>query len=195
MAFRRIGVFGSKYSDPKIVENARQIGTEIAQRGLVLVTGASTGLSYEAVLAAHNKGGTCIGYSPARDMQEHRRWGFPVEGFSNIVFVREDYEHLGNQSVCLKYRNVSSVAAVDLGIIMGGRVGTLMEFLLLYQMNKDIGVLEYSGGITGFVTEDSRLRPGIIENILGQESRNSWSKPRVVFEHQPIELVKRLLNE
>ncbi|HUD81190.1 MAG TPA: hypothetical protein VMR08_00990 [Patescibacteria group bacterium] len=63
----KVGVYGSASSDinEQAVLGARIVGEELAKRGHIVVTGAAPGIPYEAVQAAHLKGGKTIGYSPA----------------------------------------------------------------------------------------------------------------------------------
>jgi len=146
----KIGVYGS--ADGQIKEEvylkARELGREIARRRHVLVTGACPGLPQEAVLGAYELRGTCIGFSPARSRGEHiQRDKFPVKGFSKLIFVPGVYRHADEPLVCRKYRNIESVYFVDVGVIIGGRTGTMNEFTLLYDSGKNIGVLRGTGGI------------------------------------------------
>ena len=46
-----------------------------------------------------------------------------------------------------KYRNVSSTANCDAGIIISGRWGTMNEFTNLYDMGKVIGILTETSGV------------------------------------------------
>ena len=146
-----IGVYGSAAGEisSDISGKAKELGKAIAKNGHVLITGGCLGLPYEAVLGAHENNGECTAFSPGRDLGEHvKTYSMPRKGFTNFVFIPEDYEHIGNKKVCLKYRNVSSVAAVDAAIIISGRIGTMNEFRIAYDLGKKIGVLEDTGGIT-----------------------------------------------
>src|SRR3989344_7511153 len=90
----------------------------------------------------------CIGFSPATDAEAHaRKYGCPTEGFSELVFIPKTYPHAGDIAVCRKYRNVASIAVVDMAIIIGGRIGTMNEFTIAYDLGKKIGLFENSGGV------------------------------------------------
>ncbi|MCK5140045.1 MAG: hypothetical protein KAQ85_09405, partial [Thermodesulfovibrionia bacterium] len=131
----RIGVYGSaaENNKPSANEKAREIGREIARKGHVLITGGCNGFPYEAVIGAREFDGHCIAYSPATSLEEHvHTFGFPVDGFSEFVYTPESFEHANDRYICLKYRNLISVASVDAGLIIGGRTGTMNEFTLLY---------------------------------------------------------------
>jgi len=148
----KIGVYGSAGGKMQkgLANKARELGKAIARGKHVLVTGGCLGLPYEAVLGAHEKKGECIAFSPAVNLEEHvKKYSMPRKGFTDFVFVPENYGHAGDKRICLKYRNVSSVAAVDAAIIISGRIGTMNELTIAYDLGKRIGVLEDTGGITG----------------------------------------------
>lgn len=167
----------------EVKEKACEIGREIAQQGHILLTGACPGFPYDAVLGAAAQGGKCIGFSPAADRKDHvERYKYPTEGFTELVFVPKNYPHIKNIDVCRKYRNVSSVAASDAAIIIGGRIGTMNEFTLAYDLGKDIGILEESGGIT------KRAIKVLLEDI------DKPAKGRIIWEKDPKRLVERLVS-
>ena len=176
----RIGVFGAAGGEfpDNVKERAREIGREIVRRGHVLITGACPGLPQEAVLGAAEIGGRCEGFSPATDIEEHKRLNFPAEGFSNISFLSK--EQTNDYNMSFKYRNILSVLSVDAGIIIGGRTGTLNEFTLLFDCGKNIGVWDESGGISNRV----------IKNLVEDIDKSNGSG--ILFDKDPFELVRRL---
>jgi len=177
----KIAVYGSAAdASHEIKKKAREIGREIARHGHILVTGGCGGYPYEAVLGAREIDGRCIAYSPAPDLERHvRDHGFPTEGFSDFVFVPKDYEHIENPHVCRKYRNVSSVAASDACIFIGGRIGTMNEFTIAYDCGKRIGILENSGGIS--------------DNLISELIRTAGKESRaIIYDPNPVSLVDKL---
>ena len=67
----KISVYGSAAGSSETVkENARKIGQQIAIKGCILITGACPGIPYEAVLAAREKNGETIGFSPWKNEEE-----------------------------------------------------------------------------------------------------------------------------
>jgi len=179
----KIGVYGSSsppYPDG-VEEKANKVGREIASLGHTLVTGGCGGLPYEAVMGAASEGGSTIGFSPATDHDGHvRLFHYPVQNYSEMVFVPEDYVHKDDRMVCKKYRNVASLANVDAVVIIGGRTGTLNEFTIAYDLGLDIGVLEGSGGITDHT----------IKTLLKDINEEAGS--RVFFDPDPASLVYRI---
>ena len=178
----KIGVYGSAAGILSDVARgkAQAVGREIAKRGHILVTGASKGFPQEAVLGAYNEGGTCIGFSAATNLDDHVAEGFPTKGFKQLIYVPKTYEHAKSLLLSKKYRNISSVAFVDAGIIVGGRTGTLNEFTLLFDFGKKIGVLDQTGGIT------TRVLRTIVEDT------DKKTNARVIFESDPAELVRKI---
>ncbi len=181
----RIGVYGAGIdtSFTDLLKKAREVGRAIAEKGHILVTGGCGGLPHAASLAAYRMGGETIAFSPAVSLEEHIHvYGYPSEGFSKIVFVPREFKYAHDPDVCRKFRNVMSVAYVDAAIIINGRIGTLNEFTIAYDLGKPIGVLKNSGGIT------TRVLPILLEDV----KKPSTSK--IIFEEDPKKLVDSLLS-
>src|SRR3989344_5510428 len=177
----KIGVYGSaEIVDEKIKKKARAIGKEIALKDHILITGAGTGIPYEAVMGAAEVEGKCIGFSPAINLENHKKLGLPTKGFSEFVFIPKGYKHAKNLQVCRKYRNVSSVAEVDTAIFVGGRIGTMNEFTIVYDLGKKIGILEGSGGIT----------KEAIKVLLRDSDKKRESK--IIYDFDPVRLVEKI---
>ena len=136
----KIGVMGS-CSEP-ISDYARRkafaLGEAIAASDSVLITGASPGLPYEAVLGAKTRGGMTIGISPGLSLAEHiTKYGSPRQGFDVLIYTGSG----------LMGREVENIRSSDIVVIVGGRSGTLGEFAIAYDEGKLIGVLRGTGGI------------------------------------------------
>lgn len=168
----KIGVFGSAFGE--LVEanrkKAREIGRLTARKGHTLVTGACSGLPYEAVLAAKAAGGRVIGYSPAKDEDEHKeKYSYPVEDFDKIF-----YTGLGK-----KGRNILNIRNSDAVLIISGRTGTLNEFTIAWDAGKRIGVLKGSGGVADLI-------PKIVE------AARKETGAELVYSESPKELVEKI---
>jgi hypothetical protein len=98
-----------------------------------------------------------------------------------LIFVPPDYEYAKDLKVRYKYRNITSTNAVDCGIIIAGKYGTLNEFTLLYDLLKPIGVLTGTGGIAD---ELKALTDKVVKD----------PHPEIVFSDSAIDLVMRLEN-
>ncbi|MGA9767491.1 MAG: hypothetical protein WBV94_00510 [Blastocatellia bacterium] len=146
----KIGVMGSAgdvltESDRlRLLEIAKLLGEIIADRGCVLVTGATTGLPDLVSRAARSRGGLTIGISPAFSKQEHVDcYNLPTDGADVIIYT----------GFGLKGRNVINIRSSDIVIIFGGGMGALNEFTIAYDEGKVIGVLDGSGGIADHLRE------------------------------------------
>lgn len=152
--------------------HAQKIGREIAQRGHVLVTGATSGVPYEAAKAAKKAGGANIGFSPAGSELEHKKkYRLPMSPkvFDHIIYAEFGYTG----------RNLLMVRSSDATIVIDGRIGTLNEFTAAYEENEIVGVLEGSGG-----TAD------LIRQILAVAKKG---QRKVIFDNDPVKLVEKVI--
>lgn len=144
----KIGVFGSagaiEGGDAVFAAlnvNALHLGQEIAKRGAMVLTGACPGLPHSAAVGAHGNGVLTLGFSPAQNLQEHRKMGFPDDDFYILVFT----------GFGCKGRNVPSVRSCDAAIFINGQRGTLNELTIALDeapfKGFPIGLLMDSGGV------------------------------------------------
>lgn len=177
----KIAIFGSAEGGGKsAILKARVIGKLIAEKGHSIITGACMGLPYEASRAAFEAGGKTIGHSPAKHKKEHvNKFNDPIEHFSILKFIPAKYEHGHNKSACYKYRNISSAIHADKAIIIGGRIGTLNEFTIAFDLGKEIGVLTKTGGIAD-----------MIKQIVKKVAKNTGAK--VYYSSDPKTLLKKM---
>jgi uncharacterized protein (TIGR00725 family) len=150
---------------------AQAAGARVAERGQVLLTGATNGLPNFAAKGAKSAGGVSIGFSPATTRLEHvKSYRLPTEYYDTIVCTGFDYTG----------RDLLLVRSADAVLTIGGRIGTLQEFAVAFEEKTPVGILLGSGGITD-----------IIRNILKAAKRNRHT---VVFDDDPIRLVDRLIS-
>lgn len=137
----QIGVMGSAggvLTDEQIAL-AKRLGSSIARRNALIVTGACPGLPHAAVLGAHEAGGESLGVSPAHSPEEHvELYESPLEPYTAMVFTGSG----------LMGREVHNIHSSDFVIFIGGRSGTLGEFCIAYDEGKLIGVVTKSGGLS-----------------------------------------------
>jgi len=153
------------------IQKAEMIGREIAKRGLVLVTGATTGMPYWAAKGAKEAGGIVIGLSPAASKLAHiRTYHLPVDYHDLIIYTGFDYAG----------RNLLLTRSADAIITLCGRMGTLNEFTIAFEDHKPIGVLEGSGGTSDMLRE-----------ILERAHRGFNN---VVFNSDPSKLIDEVLE-
>src|SRR6266516_6629660 len=119
----KIGVMGSAEdaATPTIDETACALGQAIAARGLILFTGATTGIIQLVGTAARDAGAFHIGISPGEDEREHvERFQLPTHACDAIVYT----------GFGLKGRNVVLVRSFDVVIFIAGSIGSLNEFTI-----------------------------------------------------------------
>lgn len=153
-------------------ELAFLVGREIAVRGGVVMTGATTGVPYAAINGAKSVSGQTIGLSPAHSMREHiNKYHLPVDGHDFLFFTGYDYAG----------RDTLLVDLSDAVISISGRIGSLHEFTSAFERHKIIGLLLHSGGLS----DD-------IPDILEKAKRGMG---RVIMHSDPRELVDLVFQE
>jgi hypothetical protein len=157
---------------PAAEKMAKEVAQEIAQKGHVLVTGATRGIPHIAALSAKKAGGASIGISPAASEAEHiGKYLLPGdEAFDYVIYTRAGYTG----------RNLLMVRSCDATIVIGGRMGTLNEFTCAYEENEIVGVMDASGGISGLVRQ-----------ILAVANKG---QRRVFFENNPQKMVAEIIK-
>lgn len=180
----KIGVFGSSAGEiEKIIPKARKLGEALASKNIILITGACAGLPFEAANAAHKLGTEIWGYSQTANLENQQKLVLSDNSiYSKLYYIPINYEFASNHLVTRKYRNVTSTANCDAGIIISGRWGTLNEFTNLYDMGKIIGVLIQTGGIADE-----------LENL--NKKIHKPGKAKIFFESDPEKLVEKILEE
>lgn len=151
---------------------ARKIGKEIGKQGHVLITGATSGVPFEAAEAAKEVGGSNIGFSPAGTEIEHKKkFRLPMSSkiFDHIIYTEAGYAG----------RNLLMVRSADATIMIDGRIGTLNEFSVAFEENKIVGVLEGSGG-----TADE------VRRLLDVAKKGTR---KVIFDRDPVKLVEKVI--
>ncbi|MCL4399749.1 hypothetical protein M1506_00530 [Patescibacteria group bacterium] len=152
-------------------EKAEAVGREIAKRGLILVTGATTGMPYWAAKGAKEAGGIVVGLSPAVSKIAHiKTYHLPLDYHDLIIYTGFDYAG----------RNLLLTRSADAIITICGRMGTLNEFTIGFEDKKPIGVLEGTGG-----TAD------MLRDILEKAHRGSSN---VVFSDDPSSLLDKVME-
>ncbi|MEX0594756.1 MAG: hypothetical protein WD157_01505 [Patescibacteria group bacterium] len=170
----KIGVSGSAVFNcsADAVEKAQKVGQELAKRGIVVVTGDTTGIPLEAAKGAKKAGGFTVGISPASSYIEHvRKYKLPHQYTDFTMYTGFGYSG----------RNMLFIRSTDAVIFICGRIGTLNEFTVAFEDKKPIGILMDSGGM---IDE--------IDHILTVAKRG---RARIVFESDPEKLVTGLIKE
>ena len=147
-----------------------ELGRQIAKRGAILVTGATTGFPLWAAMGAKEAGGFVIGFSPASTEKEHiETYNLPIEYHDVIVYTGFGYP--GRDLILTR-----SSDAVFFGC---GRIGTIHEFTIAFEDKKPIGIFE-----ADWDTDD------VIKNILANGHRPN---ERILFDPDPSKLVDKII--
>ncbi|MEK7608564.1 MAG: hypothetical protein AAB495_03210 [Patescibacteria group bacterium] len=155
---------------PDALEKTEELGRLIAEHGMVLVTGATTGAPYWAAKGAKKAGGFVIGISPASSKAHHMKtYRLPVDYHDLIIYTGFGYSG----------RNLLFTRAADAIVTTCGRIGTLNEFTDAFEDQKPQGVLTATGGTTD-----------LIDEILKEARRGSG---KVVFDDNPKALIEKLI--
>jgi uncharacterized protein (TIGR00725 family) len=155
---------------PGTVEKATEIGRLIAKAGMVLVTGATTGIPWYAAKGAKEAGGIVIGLSPAESKAAHvGTYHLPLDYHDLIIYTGFGYSG----------RNLLLTRSADAVVTVYGRIGTLNEFTIAFEDKKPQGVLTGTGG-----TSDE------LERILKIAHRGNG---KAVFDADPESLIKKIV--
>lgn len=113
-----VGVMGSHHEQsPAVMEDARRLGTEIARRGHVLLTGGGPGVMRAACEGAWHAGGLVIGILP--NDKKHPMDQYPNE-FVDIPIYTGMYDA----------RNIINAKTPHVMIALSGASGTLSEIAI-----------------------------------------------------------------
>ncbi len=152
------------------LEKSEQLGRAIAEAGMVLVTGATTGIPYWACKGAKEAGGLVIGLSPAASESSHiKSYRLPTDYQDLIIYTGFDYAG----------RNLMLTRSADAIITICGRMGTLNEFTIAFEDQKPIGVLSGTGGMADEL-------PEIIE-------KSHRGPGKVIFDSDPKRLLEKVV--
>ncbi len=155
---------------PDTLEKTELLGKMIAERGIVLVTGATTGTPYWAAKGAKEAGGFVVGFSPAVSKVAHvKTYHLPVDYHDLIVYTGFDYSG----------RNLILMRSSDAVITICGRIGTLNEFTIGFEDKKPQGVLTGTGG-----TAD------MLQDLIAKSHRGPGN---VVFDSDPEKLLDKVI--
>lgn len=156
----KIGVYGSTHSEGETaLQQARALGAALGQAGVIVITGACSGMPYAVAQAAKQQGASVWGFTPALTKAEHIR-AYPNDDsavYDRLFYVPQDYHERfflsaplapeRDWNTRLKYRNVISTIQADAGIVIAGGWGTLNEFTNLIYEGKPIAVYTGTGGL------------------------------------------------
>lgn len=183
----KIGIFGS--AEGKDIKKYQTIATQLGKilgrkkNEITIITGACPGLPFLAAQEAFRLGTEIWGYSQTINFSKQKILVKTDNAiYKKIFYIPQDYEFADNTRITKKYRNVTSTANCDAGIIISGRWGTLNEFTNLYDMGKIIGTLIGTGGIADEL-------PTLCQKIIKK------SNSKLFFSPDPEILVNKILTQ
>jgi uncharacterized protein (TIGR00725 family) len=150
---------------------ADALGRALAARGVVVLTGATTGLPLLVGSIAHRAGAYHVGISPAENGAEHSvTYQLPQGNFDLLIYT----------GFGLKGRNVVLVRSCDVVLIIGGSMGALNEFTIAHDEGRVVGCLTGTGGAADEVERLMKALPKKTGAV-------------VLFEDDPSRLLDRCL--
>ncbi len=153
------------------LQKAYELGLELGKRKIRIITGATTGYTYQVAKGAKESGSFIVGVSPATNKKEHVEvYKKPLDVFDTIIYTGFGF----------KGRNVILVRSADMVIFVGGGTGTLNEFTIAYDEGKPMGFLK---GI-----------PGVVDIYQSCIKLTHKKSPKIVVESKTSSLVSKLLN-
>ena len=174
-----VGVMGSAGDAPGVsskealAEKASALALALAERGVLLLTGATTGIVYVVGKAAYETGILHVGISPAHNSEEHvGRYKLPLDACNLIVYT----------GFGLKGRNVVLVRSCDIVLFVAGAMGSLNEFTIAHDEGKVIGCLTGTGGLADEV-----------DYLLKKFSKNTDTP--VFHDEDAVKLLDACINE
>lgn len=121
-----------------LVEKGERLARVIADKDVILLTGATTGIVYVVGRTAHDAGSFHVGISPGTNEREHvELYKLPVDACDALIYT----------GFGLKGRNVVLVRSCDIVLFVSGAMGSLNEFTIAHDEGKIIGCLAGTGGV------------------------------------------------
>jgi uncharacterized protein (TIGR00725 family) len=133
-----IGVVGAGSCSGEVAELARQVGSEIARRGAVLVCGGLGGVMQEAARGAKEQGGLTVGILPGSNVTE-----------------ANPYIDIAVATIMGQARNAIIVETAQALIAVAGGYGTLSEIALALKIGKTVVALRPQFEIFGVGRADT----------------------------------------
>lgn len=181
----KIGIYGSAVNEGREVEEkAIALGKELSKHNIVIITGAGHGMPYIVAKEAAAHDVEIWGFPPVigEDELETYAHGDSIAFYKHTFFIPLDVPFAKTIGASRLYRNLTSTFAVDAGIVISGRWGSMNEFTNLYGMEKVIGVYTNTGGIADQLE-------GLMKKI------NKPSGAKIIFSDTPKELLEKVMKE
>ena len=182
----KLGIFGSAAGDLDLaLPKCREFAKELAEHKdeIIILTGAGPGLPFVIAKEAVALGIEAWGFSSAKDLGGQKQSAPDVDPsiFKKIIYLSANLPFTANVRVGRKYRNVTSTASCDAGIVVSGRWGSMNEFTNLMDMQKIVGVLTGTGGVADEL-------PALYKKITKE------GQGTAVFSDDPKQLIEKVLK-
>jgi uncharacterized protein (TIGR00725 family) len=130
-----VSVIGAGSCSPDIYKTAEKVGSLIAQRGAVLVTGGLFGVMEAASKGARDAGGITVGILPGSEKNEANKYV--------MIPITTGLSHA---------RNVIVVRSSDAVIAVSGEYGTLSEIAIALKLGKPVVGIQTWENIEGVIS-------------------------------------------
>ncbi|OGD61579.1 hypothetical protein A3A71_04175 [Candidatus Berkelbacteria bacterium RIFCSPLOWO2_01_FULL_50_28] len=169
----KIGISGAAEDicTPDAFDKAEKIGYYLAKKGVVVVTGDTSGIPFAAAKGAKRAGGFTVGVSPASSYREHvKKYKLPYKYIDFAIYTGFGYSG----------RNLLFIRSTDAVIFICGRIGTLNEFTIAFEDKKPIGILTETGGVSNE-----------IDHLLNVSKRG---RAKIAFDNNPEKLAEKIIQ-
>lgn len=166
---------------------AERLGKAIAKHGHILTTGATVGLPFHAAKGAKEAGGYSVGFSPAASVREHiRKYRLPREFFDFISYTGMQY--VG--------RDTFLIQSSDAIVTVGGRFGSLHEFVTALEAHKPVGILTGSHGAADVIPELMKVLEAPNQHLVvyDENPENLIAKMVAILDKEYADVRKDLLR-
>lgn len=137
----KIAVFGSAKNEisPYVEIICKEIGVYLAEKGVTVVTGGSSGIPGLIVKSAFEAGANTEAYSPDENeiAHEKRNDNLSLEYFKSHKFIPG-----------FTARSLAMIKDCDGALVVGGRIGTLSEFTIALEEGLHVAVIKDTGGVS-----------------------------------------------
>jgi uncharacterized protein (TIGR00725 family) len=130
-----VSVIGAGSCSPDIYKTAEKVGSLIAQRGAVLVTGGLHGVMEAASKGARDAGGITVGILPGSEKNDANKYV--------MIPITTGLSHA---------RNVIVVRSSDAVIAVSGEYGTLSEIAIALKLGKPVVGIQTWENIEGVIS-------------------------------------------
>ena len=144
--------FGRDHCPKSAYEAAYKVGSEVARRGALLLTGGLGGVMEAASRGAMERGGFVIGIIPHDDKNQANEFCDAVVA-TGMGFARD----------------FITAYSADAIIVVGGGAGTMIEVAAAYQKKIPIVVVKGTGGMADQLV-DTYIDDRKIEKVLGEST-------------------------